>query len=440
MMRSGDFFLAKRRMNMAEIRAFRAIRPVKEYVSRVAARPYDVVSREEAEDLVRKKPLSFLHVDRPETWFDHSVAFDDPRVYVKAKETIADMREKGIMITEEEPCYYLYELTLDGHVQTGIVACASVDDYQNGCIRRHENTTVAKEQDRINHIDVTNMQTGPIFLAYRAGDEVKKLVKRIKENDRALYDFTEDDGVRHRVFRIADAARIERITTLIREAGPAYIADGHHRCASAVTVALKRREQHPGYTGNEEFNYFMSVFFPEDELKILRYDRVVQDLNGKTPEQFLEEVGRKFDVVCGRKVSEYEGKKEYPGDGRVANRKGEFGMLLGDRWYTITAKKEIRSNDPVGRLDVSILQDHLLKPILGIGDPRTDTRIRFVGGIRGVQELEKKVREGAAVAFSCYPTSMTELLAVADAGRLMPPKSTWFEPKLRSGIFLHDLG
>ncbi|MDD6197089.1 DUF1015 domain-containing protein [[Clostridium] aminophilum] len=425
---------------MAEIRAFRAIRPVREYVSRVAARPYDVVSREEAEELVRKKPLSFLHVDRPETWFDHSVAFDDPRVYVKAKETIADMREKGIMLTEENPCYYLYELTLDGHVQTGIVACTSVDDYLNGAIRKHENTTVAKEQDRINHIDVTNMQTGPIFLAFRDQINLKLMIKRIKEQDRALYDFTEDDGVRHRIFRIADRERIDQITDGIRRVGPAYIADGHHRCASAVKVALKRREQHPGYTGDEEFNYFLSVFFPADELKILRYDRVVKDLNGKTPEEFLEEVGQKFEVIPGRLIKEYDGRKEFPGDGRVPQKKAEFGMILGDRWYTVRAKREIRSSDPVDGLDVSILQNHLLGPVLGIDDPRTNDRIRFIGGIRGVKELEKCVMGGDAVAFSCYPTSMDELLTVADAGRLMPPKSTWFEPKLRSGIFLHDLG
>lgn len=410
---------------MAVIRPFCGIRPEKNVASRVAALPYDVYSREEAKEETKREPLSFLSIDRAETGLPDSVSEYAPEVYERARKLLNQMEKEGIFVKEETKSYYLYELTMDGHVQTGLVACSSVDDYLNQVIKKHENTREEKELDRICHVDVTDTQTGPIFLAYRAEEEVSELLRDVKKEE-ALYDFVSPDGVRHRVFRIAEAEKIEALTKAFAKIPATYIADGHHRAASAVKVALKRREQHPGYDGGEEFNYFLSVLFPANELRILPYNRVVSDLNGWTPAEFLEKVGEKFVVVKN------ETQKE-------PVKKGQFCMLLEGSWYTLEPKETASVQDPVKSLDVSVLQDLLLEPILGICDPRTDKRIAFIGGIRGTAELEKCCQEGMKAAFSMYPTSMEELLAVADAGLLMPPKSTWFEPKLRSGLFLHAL-
>lgn len=413
---------------MADIRPFRAFRPAKGLESRIAALPYDVYNRQEACEEVRKNPLSFLAIDRAETQFGPEVDTYAPEVYAKAKSMLQEKIADRSFIQEDKPCYYLYEQVMDGRSQTGIVACASIDDYTDNVIKKHENTRADKEQDRINHVDTCNMQTGPIFLAYRAGGVLRDIIREEKKKE-PVYDFISQDGIAHRVWVISRGDRICEIRRAFEEMSSIYIADGHHRCASAVKVGLKRRSQHPDYTGEEEYNYFLAVLFPDEELKILDYNRVVADLNGLSGEEFLARVGEKFTV------------EEFPGQEPCRpEKKGNFGMFLDRKWYLLGAKPEICSDDPVKGLDVSVLQDALLTEILGIGDPKTDKRIDFVGGIRGLKELERRcVEKPGSVAFSMYPTSIGELFAVADAGLLMPPKSTWFEPKLRSGLFLHDL-
>ena len=419
------FCLTNGGKTMALIRPFYCVRPSEKAAARVAALPYDVYSREEAKKEVEREPLSFLKIDRAETSFPDSVDMYAPQVYEKAKELLEEEEKNGIFVREAERCYYLYELTREGHVQTGLVACSSVDDYVNHVIKKHENTREEKELDRIRHVDVTNTQTGPIFLAYRSEDRLKELLQQGEEQE-ALYDFVSPDGVRHRVFRLADPGLCGQITEAFSAIPSTYIADGHHRAASAVKVALKRRAEHPHYDDSEEFNYFLSVLFPAEELQILPYNRVVKDLNGLTAEEFLEKVEENFTIL------EQNGEK-------TPKKKGQFCMLLDGIWYTLEAKEMLKSSDPVKGLDVSLLQNGLLAPILGIMDPRTDHRIAFIGGIRGTQELERRCSLDMRAAFSLFPTSMEELLAVADAGLLMPPKSTWFEPKLRSGLFLHPL-
>ncbi len=411
---------------MAEIRPFRCIRPSKEAASAVAALPYDVYDRKEAKEIVKKNPLSFLAVDRAETQFEDGKNPYAPEVYEQAARTLKRWQQEGILTEDESPFYYLYELVMEGRAQTGIVACASVDDYSSGVIARHENTREEKEQDRICHVDVTNAHTGPIFLAYRSQEELNGLVA-LEKKKTPLYDFISEDGICHRVWKIEDPQKAEEIHRIFSGIPRVYIADGHHRAASAVKVAAMRREANPSWTGNEEFNYFLSVLFPDDQLMIMPYNRVVQDLNGLTREEFLKKTERYF-VVTER------GRKAFSPE-----QKGQVGMYLDGSWYQLDARPEICTDDPVEGLDVSILQDRILGPLLGIGDPRTDSRIRFVGGIRGLSELERLVDSGAAVAFSMYPTSIRELFEVADAGLLMPPKSTWFEPKLRSGLFIHAI-
>ena len=411
---------------MAEIRPFRCIRPSKEAASAVAALPYDVYDRKEAKEIVKKNPLSFLAVDRAETQFEDGKNPYAPEVYEQAARTLKRWQQEGILTEDESPFYYLYELVMEGRAQTGIVACASVDDYSSGVIARHENTREEKEQDRIRHVDVTNAHTGPIFLAYRSQEELNSLVA-LEKKKTPLYDFISEDGICHRVWKIEDPQKAEEIHRIFSGIPRVYIADGHHRAASAVKVAAMRREANPSWTGNEEFHYFLSVLFPDDQLMIMPYNRVVQDLNGLSREEFLKKTERYF-VVTER------GRKAFSPE-----QKGQVGMYLDGSWYQLDARPEICTDDPVKGLDVSILQDRILGPLLGIGDPRTDSRIRFVGGIRGLSELERLVDSGAAVAFSMYPTSIRELFEVADAGLLMPPKSTWFEPKLRSGLFIHAI-
>ena len=413
---------------MANIRPFRAIRPTEDKAAVIAALPYDVYNRQEAKAVVADNPDSFLNIDRAETQFDDSVDTYAACVYQKAHDLLWEKIDRGDFIREDVPCYYIYELTMDGRVQTGIAACASIDDYENQVIKKHENTRADKEADRIHHVDSCNAQTGPIFLAYRANAVIREIVAKTKQTE-AVYDFTSEDGIRHRVWVIADTADIEAIRSAFDGIGEIYIADGHHRAASAVKVGLKRRAEHPEYGGSEEFNYFLSVLFPDEELMIMDYNRVVKDLNGLTEDEFLKKVQELFDV-------EPVGTAE-----RKPQKKGDFSMYLGGQWYMCTVREADRSSDPVRGLDVSLLQELLLTPVLGIGDPKTDKRIDFVGGIRGLDELERRCgADGdSVVAFAMYATDISELFAVADAGLLMPPKSTWFEPKLRSGLFIHEI-
>lgn len=419
---------------MPVIRPFRSVRPAKDMAPDIAALPYDVYNRREAKEVVERNPLSFLKIDRAETQFPDETDMYSAEVYERARDTLAKMMKDGSFVTEKEPCYYLYALTYEGRTQTGIVGCASVDDYLNGSIRRHENTKEDKERDRICHVDTLDAQTGPIFLAYRRQPGLAQIVRAVKEEE-ALYDFTSEDGIRHQVWRVADAGRIGEILEAFKELACVYIADGHHRAASAVKVGQKRRAEHPDYDGTEEFNYFLSVLFPAEELRILDYNRVVTGWNGHTFEELLKEIGKSFYVM--EQDAAFHPKE-----------KGEIAMYGNGSWYRLTAREQLYTDDPVDDLDVSILQDHILDPLLGIRNPKADPRIQFVGGIRGLEELVRMVdadcgkdetKAPARVAFAMYPTSMDELLAVADSKRLMPPKSTWFEPKLRSGLFIHTL-
>lgn len=422
------------------VKPFAAVRPTASVADQVAALPYDVYDRVEAVAAVDGEPLSFLNIDRPETQFSADADMYAPEVYAKARELFDARRADGTFVTEPAPCFYLYELTMGGRSQTGVVACCAIDDYLENVIKKHENTLEKKELDRIRHIDALDAQTGPIFLTYRDSDAIDILVAAVKKTA-PLYDFAGEDGVTHRVWRMAAASEetacsqaYAGLVAAFAKVPCAYIADGHHRAASAVKVGLARREANPGYDGTEEFNYFMSVLFPASQLSILAYNRVVRDLNGHTKDEFLNALAGEngpFEIIH-KQESQLE-----PID------KGAVGMYLDREWYGLGVKPEFESSDPVEGLDVSILQEKVLAPILGIGDPRTDERIEFVGGIRGLRELERKVNridargDGLAVAFAMFPTSIDELLNVADAGRLMPPKSTWFEPKLRSGLFAH---
>lgn len=411
---------------MAIVKPFPCIRPTKELAAKVAALPYDVYNRKEACQVVADNPHSFLKIDRPETQFSDQVDTYADCVYEKAGELLNGMMEDGVLIFDETAAYYIYELTMDGRKQTGIVGCSSIDDYQNGVIKKHENTREEKEVDRIRHVDATNAHTGPIFLAYRANEALNEIVHAETKKD-PLYDFVSEDGIGHRVWEVDGQYTVRAIEALFDKIPATYIADGHHRAASAVKVGLKRREENPSHGGEEGYQYFLSVLFPDNQLMILPYNRVVRDLNGLTQEEFLEKVGENFEVGEGMEQA------------YAPTAKGVFGMYINGTWYKLKAKSEILSKDPVKGLDVSILQDYLLSPVLGVSDPRVDKRIDFIGGIRGLEELEKRVGEDMEVAFSLYPTSISELLCVADAGMLMPPKSTWFEPKLRSGLLIHKL-
>ncbi len=412
---------------MATIKAFAAYRPCKGLEEEIAALPYDVYSREEAKAYVDEHPQSFLAIDRAESQFSADVDTYDERVYQKAKELLDDKIADGSFLQDEKPCYYIYRQTWKGRSQTGIVACASIDDYLNGVIKKHENTVEAKEQDRIRHVDTTNAQTGPIFLAYRNHSAIDEVTERVMEG-KPCYDFASVGEVQNTVWIIEEDADIEAIEKAFSSIDSIYIADGHHRCASAVKVGLKRREANPGYTGNEEYNYFLSVLFPENQLEILDYNRVVTDMGGLEKEDIMMQLKLHFNV------------KPYRKNIAKPDAKGEIGFYMGGNWYMLSAKSSVKSGDPVDGLDVAILQKYVLGPIFDIRDPRTDPKIQFVGGIRGMEELVKHADESKGCAFAMYPTQIAELFAVADAGKLMPPKSTWFEPKLLSGLFIHMLG
>ena len=411
---------------MAVIRKFKAIRPTSEMAEAVAALPYDVVNSEEAREMTKDKPYSFLHVDKAEIDLPVGTDIYSSQVYAKAKENLDKLVSDGILVQDNKPMLYVYELTMDGRSQTGLVACTSIDEYLNGIIKKHELTREDKEQDRIRHVDICNANTGPIFLAYRTVDEISAIIENVKKNA-PVYDFTAEDGIKHRAWVIDNDETANKLIELFKAVPNLYIADGHHRNASAAKVGLKRRAEHPDYTGDEEFNYYLAVIFPSDQLKIMDYNRVVKDLNGMTSEEFMNKLAEKFDI------HEAEGKAK-------PEKQYDFGMYLDKKWYMLTAKENLRVNDAVAGLDVSILQDNVLIPILGIGDIRTDKRIDFVGGIRGLGELERRVDSGEMkVAFAMYPTSIDQLMTIADENKIMPPKSTWFEPKLRSGLFIHSL-
>ena len=410
---------------MAKIKPFAAIRPSKGLEDKVAALPYDVYSSDEARAKVQGNPLSFLNIDRAETQFPLGTSPYEDKVYDKARDLFWSQVKEGVYVKESAPCYYVYELVMDGRSQVGLVACASIDDYANNIIKKHENTRADKEEDRIRHVGTMEAQTGPIFLAYRYNAAIDGEIKKAMKND-PIYDFTADDGIIHRVWIISEPESIDIIRDSFDAMNDIYIADGHHRCASAVKVGFKKREAKPDYTGNEEFNFFLSVLFPDEQLMIMDYNRVVKDLNGNTTEEFNNKLSEIFDITA-----ESEAVKP--------SKKGEVAMFLEDKWYLLSVKDAYKSADPIKGLDVSILQDNVLGPILNIEDPKTDKRIDFVGGIRGYEELVKRCHTDSVVAFGMYPTSIGELFAVADAHLLMPPKSTWFEPKLRSGLFIHSI-
>ena len=414
---------------MPVIKPFKAFRPQPELVTKVASPPYDVLNSEEARQLVKDNPYSFLHVNKAEIDLDSSIDHYDQRVYEKARKNLDRLIEKKVCLQDEQEKIYIYRQIMKGRTQTGLVVCVSIDDYLKGKIKKHENTRADKEKDRINHIDFTDANTGPVFMTYKAKTEITEVLNKWVKEKEPVYDFTSEDEITHTCWIIDDAQTIQQLINTFAEIDYLYIADGHHRAAAATKVGLKRRGQFKDYTGKEEFNYFLSVLFPHDELYIMDYNRVVADLAGNSEKEFIQKISEKFTI------EKYSGEGPYRPKARHT-----FGMYLNDCWYKLTAKPgTFDEDDAVDSLDVSILQNNLLTPVLGIEDPRTDQRIEFVGGIRGLEELEKRVKAGMKIAFSLYPTSIEELMKVADAEKLMPPKSTWFEPKLRSGIFIHKL-
>ena len=417
---------------MANIRPFRGVRPAPAVVDQVADLPYDVMNSQEAREMVKDRPLSFLHIDRPELNFPPGHDMYSYEVYHKARDVYNKMKDDGHFIQDQKPMYYIYQLTMGGRSQMGLVAAASIDDYINDVIKKHELTRKEKEQDRVRHVDAMNANTGPIFLTYRDRDDVSAIIGGWAKGHEPVYDFTMKPlgvgEVAHKAWVIDSPEVIEKITAAFRNVDSLYIADGHHRNASALRVSLLRRAQNPGFSVDDPINYYLTVIFPAGQLAILDYNRVVKNLCGLTQEDFLKRVGEKFDV-------------EASGEAVRPEKRHLFGMYLGGKWYRLVAKPQfINGGDPVESLDVSILQSQLLEPVLDIDDPRTNPRIDFVGGLRGIGELERRVDSGEmAVAFSMFPTSMDELMSISDAGKLMPPKSTWFEPKLLSGMFIHEL-
>ena len=411
---------------MAVFKSFRAYRPAESNQSLIPALPYDVMSSEEARKMAEGNSLSFLHVDRAEIDFPVGTDIYGDEIYEKAKENLLALENTGAMIQDKTPCFYIYRQVMNGRAQVGLVGCASIDDYMNNIIKKHEKTLAKKEKDRINHVNITDANTGPIFLTYRKNSAINMTISLWMNEKEPVYHF-EADGVYQTVWVVDDTEVINRLSSLFKDVNYLYIADGHHRCASAVRVGQMRRAEHPDYTGKEEFNFFLAVAFPDDELEIMDYNRVVKDLNGMSSDEFLSRVFEKFEI-----------KKE--NEPFRPTERHTFGMYLDKEWYSLKAKKSIvDENDPVARLDVSILQDSLLDPILGIKDPKNDSRIDFIGGIRGLGELEKRAKTDMKLAFSMYPTTTDDLIAIADAGKIMPPKSTWFEPKLLSGLFIHHL-
>lgn len=417
---------------MAVVKAFKGIRPVKELASKIAALPYDVMSSDEAREMVIGNPHSFLHVDRPEIDLDPAIDIHDPKVYEKARENLDKMISDGEYTQDEQPCLYIYRQIMNGRSQTGIVFCASIDDYINNVIKKHEFTRADKEEDRINHVDYCDANTGPIFLTYKEDQIASEIIDAWIQNEskrKPVYNFVAEDGITHIVWVIDNEIIINELIDLFKEIDYLYIADGHHRSASAVKVGLKRRAENPNYTGEEEFNYFLAVAFPDNDLMVMDYNRVVSDLNGMTKEELITKLEEKFIVKKSENNAPVKPAKKHT-----------FGMDVENDWYLLEAKEgTFDESDPISQLDVAILQNNVLTPILGIEDVRTSDRIDFIGGIRGIKELEKRVNKDMKIAFSMYPTEVHDIMDVADIGEVMPPKSTWFEPKLRSGLFVHKL-
>lgn len=407
---------------MAIIKPFKGIRPKEDLAKRIAALPYDVIDTKEAKKLAKNNELSFLHVDKAEIDFDNINPYSE-EVYLKAKKNLENLI-KTSYIEDDKDNFYIYRQQTRNRSQTGLVACASVLDYENDVIKKHELTREEKEIDRIKHVNVCSAHTGPIFMTYRNNNEVSKIIKTYSEN-KPIYDFYSEDEVRHTIWLINEDKDINKIVGVFESIENLYIADGHHRSASAYKVAKKRREETKEYSGEEEFNYFLSILYPDIELEILDYNRSVKDLNGLSKEEFIKKVEEKFEVL--ESLERVKPKEKHT-----------FGMYIDKRWYLLKAKSGTFNNeDPVESLDVSILQNNLLKEVLGIDDPRTSDRIEFIGGIRGLEELEKRANEDMKVSFSMYPTTIDDIMKISDCGKIMPPKSTWFEPKPRSGIFIH---
>lgn len=412
---------------MAVFKPFKAFRPAQSVQDKIPALPYDVMNSDEAREAVKGNELSFLHVDKAEIDLDKNIDIYDDAVYQKAKENLEKLENEHFLCQDETPCFYIYRQKMGERTQTGLVGCASIDDYINNNIKKHELTRADKEADRIRHVDTCDANTGPIFLTYKNDERISAVINAFTCENEPVYDFN-SNGVQNTVWVISDSNLTDELFNFFSQVESLYIADGHHRCASAVKVGLKRREENPNFTGNEEFNFFLAVAFPDSELEIMDYNRVVADLNGNTTEEFLNKLNENFSL-------ELVGSEPFkPTESHT------FGMYIDGKWYKLSANESIiDKNDPVLALDVSILQNYVLSPILGIGDPRTDKRIDFIGGIRGLKELERRANDDMKIAFSMYPTTVKELMDIADADKIMPPKSTWFEPKLLSGLFIHHL-
>jgi uncharacterized protein (DUF1015 family) len=412
---------------MAILKAFRGIRPPVDIVEKLACRPYDVLNSEEARE--EANPHSLLHITKPEIDFDPGTDIHIQAVYDKAKENFASFREKGYLEQDGEKHLYIYAQTMDGRRQYGMVGCAGVEDYMNGIIKKHELTRPDKEEDRMKHVRITNANIEPVFFAYLAVPEIDEIIKDIVENQDPEYDFTSVDGIGHHFWVITDKRKIQRLIELFNELPATYVADGHHRTAAAALVGNEKKKNNPDHTGDEEYNYFLAVLFPDDQLRILDYNRVVMDLNGLTPEEFLGRLSELFAV-------KEKGNEPFKPDSLHT-----FGMYLQGKWYALIANEgSYDDSDPIGVLDVTILSKSVLEPILNIMDLRTSKRIDFVGGMRGLGELQRRVDSGEmVVAFALYPVSMQQLISIADTGNIMPPKTTWFEPKLRSGLVIHSL-
>lgn len=414
---------------MITVKPFYALRPTKELAHLCGALPYDVMSSDEAREMVKGNPYSFLHIDKAEIDLDKSIDIYDQKVYDKARDNLKEFEDKGIYVNDQEKKYYFYRQIMNGHSQTGIVGCPLIDDYLENRIKKHEFTRADKEVDRIKHVDICSAHTGPIFLTYKDSVSLDEIIEK-QTQVAPIYDFVAEDGVRHTVWETTDRETDKEIEKAFSALDALYIADGHHRCASAVKVGLKRREENPNYTGNEEFNFFLSVIFPSKSLAILDYNRLLKDLNGYSVDEFLSLVNEKVG-----QVSQFEGEGPYKPE-----EKHTVGIYVGGKWYKVKFHKEIcQAEKPVDRLDCAILQKNLLSGILGIEDPRSDKRIDFAGGIRGLKYLEQRCQEDMQMAISMYPTSLEDLMSVADSGDVMPPKSTWFEPKLRSGLLIHKI-
>ena len=411
---------------MSVFNPFRAVRPEKEYASSVAALPYDVMNSEEAREKVKGKPYSFIRVDKAEVELPEDTYLYSDEVYNKAAENLRRLTNEGICKKEDKACFYIYRQIMGDVCQTGLVGCAGVDDYIDNVIKKHEHTRADKEEDRIRHVDTCDANTGPIFLCYRRHEVIDAIIDKYT-SFAPEYDFVSEGDVKNTVWVVSDEKNIADISSAFAAVPALYIADGHHRAASAVKVALRRREENPGFTGDEEFNFFLAVAFRAEELKIMDYNRLIKDKNGLSDEELFEKLGESF--IIEEKASAVSPDKRHT-----------FGFYCNKKWYRLTLKDGLCDEDDVLQsLDVSVLQKYVISSIFGIEDPRTDKRIDFVGGIRGLKELERRCAEDMEIAFSMYPTSMDELMAIADSGRVMPPKSTWFEPKLLSGLFVHEL-